>query len=48
MIGSSILAFAFLGLGVVLAKHVFPQNQFITRAEYDEFGPTRSTRPVRQ
>ena len=34
--------------GSILAKHVFPQNQFITRAEYDEFGPTRSTRPVRQ
>ena len=33
--------------GSILAKHVFPQNQFITRPEYDEYGPTRSTRPVR-
>ncbi|KAL6561143.1 Actin-related protein 7 [Orobanche minor] len=26
--------------GVILAKVVFPQNQHITKADYDEIGPS--------
>lgn len=42
--GHSTLPYASWVGGAILAKHVFPQNQHITRYEYDENGPARVVR----